>query len=70
MDAPALTTREAAFRRWVVQVVHDPNGTNATQVDALHAAGFSEREIFEATVYVAFCCCVPGIHRALGSDMC
>lgn len=53
MDAPALTTREAAFRRWVVQVVHDPNGTNATQVDALCAAGFSERGILEATVQSA-----------------
>lgn len=54
MDAPALTTREAPLRRWADKVVEDPNGTSPAQVDALRAKGLSEREIFEATVCVAF----------------
>jgi alkylhydroperoxidase family enzyme len=67
VDAPGLTTREAALRRWVDQVVAKPNGASAAQVDALRAAGFCEREIFEATVYVAFRLAFATVNDALGA---
>lgn len=67
LDAPGLTTREAALRRWIDQVVAGPNGTGAAQVDALRAAGFSEREVFEATVYVAFRVAFATVNDAFGA---
>ena len=66
MDAPALTTREAPLRRWADKVVEDPNGTSPAQVDALRAEGLSEREIFEATVCVAFRLAFATVNDALG----
>lgn len=67
VDAPALTGRETALRRWADQVVHHPNGTTAAQVEALRAAGLSEREILEATVYVAFRLAFSTVNDALGA---
>ena len=67
VDAPALTGREIALRRWADQVVRNPNGTSAAQVDALRTAGLSEREIFEATVYVAFRLAFSTVNDALGA---
>ena len=47
--------------------MQDPNGTSANQLDALRVAGLSEREIFEATVYVAFRVAFSTVNDALGA---
>ncbi len=66
-DTPALTPREAALRRWADQVVRDPNGSTAAQVEALRTAGLAEREILEATVFVAFRLAFATVNDALGA---
>jgi uncharacterized peroxidase-related enzyme len=62
-----LTARDRALARWARQLVADPNATNADDVEHLRAAGFSEREIFEATVFVAFRIAFSTVNDALGA---
>jgi alkylhydroperoxidase family enzyme len=53
-DVPAgLSEREAALARWARLVARDPNGTSDADVARLRDAGFGDREIFEATTWVA-----------------
>ena len=66
-DAAALTARERALQKWAEQVVRDPNGARAEQIDALRAAGLSEREILETTVFIAFRLAFAAINDALGA---
>ena len=54
LDAPDLSPREAALRRWADQVVRAPADVQAADVEALRFVGLNDREIFEATVFVAF----------------
>jgi len=68
VDAAALTPRERALSRWAAQVAHDPNGTDAAGVEALRTAGFGDREIFEATVFVAFRLAFSTVNDALGAQ--
>jgi uncharacterized peroxidase-related enzyme len=63
-----LSAREQALARWARQVVRDPNGTAAQDIDALRAAGLSEQEIFEATVFVAFRMAFSTVNDALGVE--
>lgn len=63
-----LSAREQALARWARQVVQDPNGTAAQDVDALRGAGLSEQEIFEATVFVAFRMAFSTVNDALGVE--
>ncbi len=66
-DPPESTGREVALRRWAEQIVRDPNGASAMQVDNLRTAGLSDREIFEATVHVAFRLAFSAVNDALGA---
>lgn len=61
-----LSAREQALSAWARKVVRDPNTTRPQDVEALRAAGFSEREIFEATAFVAFRLAFSTINDALG----
>ncbi|WP_233259444.1 carboxymuconolactone decarboxylase family protein [Ramlibacter sp. WS9] len=63
-----LSEREQALARWARQVVQDPNGTGAQDVDTLRAAGLSDQEIFEATVFVAFRMAFSTVNDALGVE--
>ncbi len=65
-DASALTTREAALKRWAEQVVRDPNGACQQHIETLRTAGFDDREIFEATAFVGFRLAFSTINDALG----
>ena len=67
-QAPDLSAREQALARWARQVVRDPNGTGAQDVEALRAAGLSDQEIFEATVFVAFRMAFSTVNDALGIE--
>jgi uncharacterized peroxidase-related enzyme len=66
-DVPALSPRERALCRWAEQVTRDPNATGASDVDALRAAGLSEREILEATVYIGLRLAFATVNDALGA---
>lgn len=50
----ALTNRDRALAAWARKVVADPNATTAADVADLQAVGLSEKEVFEATVFIAF----------------
>jgi alkylhydroperoxidase family enzyme len=67
-QAPDLSEREQALGRWAQQVVQDPNATALQDVDALRAAGLSDQEIFEATVFVAFRMAFSTVNDALGVE--
>ncbi len=64
---PALSHRESALASWARAVTRDPNGTTAGDVQRLRDAGLGEREIFEATAFVAFRQAFSTINDALGA---
>lgn len=66
-DAPGLSDRDAALREWARQVVRDPNGTTAADVGRLRSAGLDDREIFDATAFVALRLAFSTINDALGA---
>lgn len=49
----ALSAREQALARWAREVVRDPNGATAEDIERLREAGLSDGEIFDATAFVA-----------------
>jgi uncharacterized peroxidase-related enzyme len=61
-----LAARDTALAQWTREVVSDPNATQQADVDRLRAAGFSDKEIFEATVFVAFRLAFSTVNDALG----
>lgn len=62
----ALTRREAALAAWARQVVKDPNATTPADIARLREAGLGDREIFEATVFIAFRLAFSTVNDALG----
>ena len=67
-DEPSvLSAREAALRRWAAQVVRAPNEIQGPDIDALRSVGLAEREIFEATAFVAFRLAFATVNDALGA---
>jgi uncharacterized peroxidase-related enzyme len=65
-DEADLAPREKALAQWARQVVNDPNATTAKDVESLRAAGLSDKEICEATVFVAFRLAFATVNDALG----
>ena len=63
----ALSEREVALARWARQLVRDPNGTTADDVERLRAVGLSDREIFEATAFAAQRLAFSAVNDALGA---
>lgn len=61
-----LTIREQALAVWSRKLVTDPNGTSTQDVDALRAAGLSDKEVFEVTVFVTFRLAFSTVNDALG----
>jgi len=64
----SLSPRERALAAWARQVTRDPNGTAARDVDALRNAGLSEKEIFEATLFVGLRAAFSMVNDALGVE--
>lgn len=64
----ALTERERALQGWAQQVVQNPNGATPRQIDALRTAGLSDREIFEATAFIALRLAFSTVNDALGAQ--
>jgi uncharacterized peroxidase-related enzyme len=59
-------TRDRALSVWARKVAKNPTATTAEDVDELRAAGLSDREIFEATVFAAFRLAFSTVNNALG----
>ena len=66
-DHASLSSREAALARWSRQVLHDPNATTQADIDRLRSVGFSDREILEATTWIAFRLAFSTINDAVGA---
>lgn len=62
-----LTARERALATWAGQVVLKPNAITAEDVDSLRAAGLTDQEIFDVTVFVAFRIAFSTVNDALGA---
>jgi alkylhydroperoxidase family enzyme len=52
---------------WSRQVVDDPNATTEADVERLRQAGLGDREIFEATTWIALRLAFSTINDALGA---
>ena len=65
--APALSEREAALAAWARTVVRDPNATTGEDVERLREVGLGDREIFEATTFIAFRLAFSTVNDALGA---
>jgi uncharacterized peroxidase-related enzyme len=66
-EATELTSRERALATWAGEVVRQPNGITAEDVDRLRAAGLTDQEIFDVTVFVAFRLAFSTVNDALGA---
>ena len=62
-----MTARDKALSAWARKVARDPNAATQADIDELRNAGFSEREIFEATVFAAFRVAFSTVNDALGA---
>jgi uncharacterized peroxidase-related enzyme len=65
--APELSDREAALAAWARQVVRDPNATTDRDLARLREVGLGDRELFEATAFVAFRLAFSTVNGALGA---
>ena len=62
-----LTARENALAAWAARVVRDPNAVTAADVDCLRAAEFTDQQIFDMTVFIAFRVAFSTVNDALGA---
>lgn len=65
-DSGGLAARDRALAAWARKVVRNPNATCPQDVEDLRSAGLSDREIFEATAFVAFRLAFSTVNDALG----
>ena len=65
-ETEELTPREQALADWARRVVKGPNETTDADVERLRAVGLDDREIFEATVWIAFRLAFSTVNDALG----
>jgi uncharacterized peroxidase-related enzyme len=67
-ESPAeLSDRESALAAWTRSVVRDPSTTSPREVERLKAAGFSDRDIAEVTMLIAFRIAFSTVNAALGA---
>jgi SAM-dependent methyltransferase/alkylhydroperoxidase family enzyme len=66
-EAGGLAPAERTLARWARQVVTDPNGAAADDVQALRDAGFDDAQIFAITAFVALRLAFSTINDALGT---
>ncbi len=62
-----LDDDERTLAAWARQLVRDPNGTTADDVDALRRAGFDDRAILGLTAYIAARIAFSTVNDALGA---
>lgn len=66
--APALSEREQMLAAWTRRLVEDPNSITSDDVMRLRAVGLGDKEIFEATTFVAFRLALSTVNDALGAE--
>ena len=67
-QSPAdLSERESALTAWTRSVVRTPSATTHQDVERLTAAGFSDRDIAEVTMLIAFRIAFSTVNAALGA---
>ena len=66
-DDDALDDRERALTRWARQVARDPNGTTATDVEALRDVGYDDGQVQAITTFVALRLAFSTVNDALGA---
>ncbi|MGH1564650.1 carboxymuconolactone decarboxylase family protein [Mumia sp. DW29H23] len=66
-DTDGLDPRTRALAAWASVVVRDPNATSGDDVAGLRAVGLGDREIFEATAFVALRLAFSTVNDALGA---
>jgi uncharacterized peroxidase-related enzyme len=64
----AFTARDRALATWARRITQDPTSTGPGDVQALRDAGFTDREIAEATMFVAFRIAFSTVNNALGAQ--
>ena len=62
-----LSARERALVEWVPRIMANPSDTQRQEVESLRSAGFSDREIFEATTFAALRLAFSTVNDALGA---
>lgn len=65
-DVADLTERDSALAKWARRIVKNPNATEAPDVIALRKVGLADREIVEATIFIAFRVAFSTVNDALG----
>ena len=63
-----LDPRSAALAQWARQVALDPNSTSPTDIERLHGVGLTDRQIFEATMLIAWRMAFSTVNDALGAQ--
>jgi uncharacterized peroxidase-related enzyme len=63
-----LTPRDRALSSWAHKVVGNPNATTQDDIAKLQEAGLTDREIAEATFFVAFRLAFSTVNDALGVE--
>ena len=62
-----MTDAERALATWARQVVTDPNAVTVADVDALRDVGYSDRQVFAITLFVALRLAFSTVNDALGA---
>jgi alkylhydroperoxidase family enzyme len=65
-ETQGMSDRERALAGWAAIVADDPNATSDADIGALHAAGFDDRKIAEATMLAVFRLAFTAFNDALG----
>jgi uncharacterized peroxidase-related enzyme len=63
-----LTEAEQALAAWARKVVRDPNATTPADIEALHAVGLDDGQIFAVTAFVALRLAFSTVNDALGAQ--
>lgn len=63
----ALSPPERTLVRWARRVSRDPSGTTTADVDQLRALGYSDRQIFAITLFIAMRLAFSTVNDALGA---
>jgi len=65
-DDAQLSAAEVALATWARQLTRDPNATTAKDLEPLRQAGWTDRQIFGLTVFVALRLAFSTVNDALG----
>ena len=67
-SAAGLDPRSAALSDWARRVAADPNSTTPADVGRLRDVGLTDRQIFEATMLIAWRMAFSTVNGALGAE--